>query len=140
MVVLSIREGSCCVCVDTSRSRMRSGGQLSPSRAEVKWDFKSDCINERVAVMVVPSQNCGCGGSGRCTSAQLAVMCWLTDCCTCHAFLPGRSFNNNQLTSFGTMREQPTIPSPSNKMSMTLPKLEVKDRSPSTLLSKGLLT
>ena len=53
MVVLSIREGSCCVCVDTSRSRMGSGGQFRPSRAEVKWDFKSDCINERVAVMVV---------------------------------------------------------------------------------------
>jgi hypothetical protein len=75
MVVLSIREGSCCVCADTSRSRMGSGGQLRPSRAEVEWDFKNDCINDRVAVMVVPSQNCGCGGSGRCTSAQLAVIC-----------------------------------------------------------------
>eukprot|EP00970_Alexandrium_tamarense_P018599 scaffold13354_cov181-Alexandrium_tamarense.AAC.12 len=113
---------------------MGSGGQLRPSRAEVEWDFKNDCINDRVAVMVVPSQNCGCGGSGRCTSAQLAVIC------ASSVLVDRLSFNNNRLTSFGTMREQPTIPSPLNKMSMMLPKLEVKDRSPSALLSKGLLT
>jgi hypothetical protein len=80
----------------------------------------------------------GQGGAPRLSSPSYARRrCWLTDCCTCHAFLPGRSFNNNQLTSFGTMREQPTIPSPLNKMSMMLPKLEVKDRFPSALLSKG---